>query len=76
MVEATSPSDAFSEVEEKALSCLAAGTNLVWVVDPKQRNVTVSKSRDRLRVLGQEAELDTAELLPGWRVSLTGVFPA
>ena len=73
-VEVTSPSDSFSEVEAKAPCWLAAGATLVWVVDPQQKNVTMYRSRDEIRVLDHDSELDAPELLPGWKVPLADVF--
>jgi len=35
-----SPNDAFTDVEEKALQWLAAGTRLVLVADPVRRTIT------------------------------------
>jgi Uma2 family endonuclease len=73
-VEVTSPSDSFSNVEEKALGWLAAGSKIVWVVDPKQKNVTVYRSKDDIRVLDWDSELDATELLPGWKTSVAELF--
>ena len=39
-VEVVSPSDTFTEVEEKVGEWLEAGTALVWVVNPRRRTVT------------------------------------
>jgi Uma2 family endonuclease len=73
-VEVTSPTDSFSDVEEEALGWLAAGSQLVWVVDPRQKNVTVYRRPDDIRVLGHDAELEAPELLPHWKVPVRELF--
>ena len=74
-VEVTSPSDSFSDVEEKALGWLVAGSQIVWVVDPKQKNVTVYRNKDDIHVLGLDSDMEAGELLPGWRISISELFP-
>lgn len=73
-VEVASPSDSFSDVEEKALGWLAAGSQIVWVVDPKRRTVTVYRGKDDIRVLGSDGEMDADALLPGRTVSVADLF--
>ena len=62
-VEVVSPNDSFSDVEEKALAWLVAGTQVVWIVDP-QRHVTVYRDRDDIVVLDRESTLAEPNLLP------------
>jgi Uma2 family endonuclease len=73
-VEVVSPSDSFSEVEEKALAWLAADTCVVWIVDPRQKHVTVYRGRDDIAVLDCDATLAAPNLLPGWQVRVADVF--
>ena len=72
--EVISPGDSFSDVEEKALAWLAAGTRVVWVVDPRQKHVTVYRSRDDIVVLDCSSELAEPDMLPGWRVRVCDLF--
>ncbi len=73
-VEVVSPNDSFSEVEEKALAWLVAGTQVVWIVDPRQRHVTVYRDRDDIVVLDRESTLAEPNLLPGWHVHVGEIF--
>ena len=73
-VEVRSPSNSAREVATKAEGCLAAGTRLVWVVDPDSRTVTVYRP-DRSPVeLAAEGYLDGYDVLPGFRVAVAAIF--
>ena len=53
---------------------LAAGTRLVWIVDPDSRTVTVYRP-DRSPVeLASEGYLDGYDVLPGFRVAVAAIF--
>ncbi|HUF90543.1 MAG TPA: Uma2 family endonuclease [Gemmatimonadota bacterium] len=73
-VEVLSPSNTMSEIHEKVLDYLDAGSRLVWVVDPGPRTVTVYRSRDAIRLLTENDELDGADVLPGFRVKVSDLF--
>jgi Uma2 family endonuclease len=73
-IEVVSPSNAASEIRQKVLEYLAAGTRLVWVVDPATRSVTAYRSRDEIRLLTVADELDGADVLPGFRLGLSELF--
>ena len=73
-VEVLSPSDSYSQVEEKALCWLDSGCRMVLVVDPQQEHITVYESRDRIRVLDIDATLDGGTVVPGWSVPVAEVF--
>ena len=49
-----SPRDSFSDVEEKVLAWLTAGTRLVIVVDPKTRTLHAYRGPDRVVVLRED----------------------
>lgn len=74
VAEVVSPGDSWSEFEEKSLRWLDAGVKVVWVLDPKQQNVTVYRSRSDISVLSGEEQLDAADLLPGWSISVARLF--
>ena len=74
VAEVVSPNDSYSEVEEKALRWLAAGTQVVWIIDPRQKHVTVYRDRDNIVVLTGDAALSDPDLLPGWQVPLSDLF--
>lgn len=73
-VEVLSPSDSYTEVEDKALAWLAAGSRMVLVVDPRRRSVTVYRSPAAIRVLAGEEAIDGDDVVPGWQAPLAELF--
>jgi Uma2 family endonuclease len=73
-IEVISPGDSFSEVEEKVLEWLDAGTRMVVVMNPRRRTATVYRSREKIRVLNEDDVLDGADVVPGWRLALRELF--
>jgi Uma2 family endonuclease len=68
--EVVSPGDTGREVAEKVRDYLAAGTRLVWVIDPRRRTVTVHQPGGGPRVLGPDDVLDGGEVLPGFALAV------
>ncbi len=75
-VEVVSPSNSASEIQQKVLEYLAAGSHLVWVVDAGSRSVTVYRDRNEIRVLTEGDVLDGADVLPDFRLELADLFRA
>ena len=50
-IEVVSPTDALHRVEEKAFTYLEAGTQLVWVLKPRSKTVTVYRSETDIILL-------------------------
>lgn len=73
-VEVLSPSNTAAKINDKVLEYLAAGTRLVWVVDPETRCVTVYRSQKDVHVLTIDDALGGDEVLPGFRLPLSQVF--
>jgi Uma2 family endonuclease len=73
-VEVVSPGDTYTEVGEKVLEWLDAGTRMVVVVDPWKRWVTVYHSRDDIHVLGEDDVLDGGDVVPGWTLPVKDLF--
>ena len=74
-VEVVSPSDRLVDLESKAEAYLAAGTRLVWVVNPTSRRVFIYRGPDHpVRVLGPGQTLDAPDVLPGWSASVDALF--
>lgn len=73
-IEVLSPSDKTSAVHAKVADYLAAGTRLVWLVNPGTESVTVYRSLLSPRLLRREDELDSEEVVPGFRVQVAAVF--
>jgi Uma2 family endonuclease len=74
VAEVISPSDVYTEVEEKVLDWLEAGTRLVIVINPRSRAVTLYRSLADIVVLTERDALDAPELVPGWSVMVSELF--
>lgn len=73
-VEVLSPGDTYSEVDEKVCDWLDAGTRMVVVVDPRNRSVTVYRSRDDIIILSENDTLDGGDVVPGWKLPVKDIF--
>ena len=73
-VEIVSPSNTHSEIQDKVFDYLDAGTRFVWVVEPRRRTVTVYRSRNDIRILTSDEEIDGGEVLPGFRTPVSEFF--
>ncbi len=67
-LEVVSPHDTSTDVHEKALDWLAAGTRLVLVVHPGPRTVTAYRSANDIRILGDDDTLEASDVVDGWAV--------
>ncbi len=73
-VEILSPSDTVYEIEQKVAAWLAAGTSMVWVLNPKQRTVHVHCPDRPVQTLSGSDILDGQDAVPGFRIKLTEIF--
>lgn len=73
-VEVMSPGDTVFEVEEKVHEWLAAGTAMVWVVNPRRRTVTIYRSPTSATILTANDILDGQDVVPGFNCRVTEVF--
>lgn len=73
-VEIVSPSNTVSEIQAKVMDYLDAGTRLVWVVEPRSRCVTTYRSRQEIRLLTADDELDGGDVMPGLRLAVGDLF--
>ncbi len=73
-VEVVSPGDTYSEVEDKVLDWLDAGTLMVVVVNPRQRTVTLYRSRADIVILTRNDVLDGQDVVPGWSLPIQELF--
>jgi Uma2 family endonuclease len=74
VVEVISPSDTYSEVEEKILEWLEAGVRLVIVANPRKRVITVYRSLTDITVLTEHDALSGGDVVPGWTMPVRDVF--
>jgi Uma2 family endonuclease len=72
-VEVVSPTDRYSEVRAKVDEYLDAGTPMVIVVDPQNREVVVRTQRDRVE-LTEDDVLDGGDVVPGWTLPVRDLF--
>ena len=73
-IEVVSPGDTYSEVEEKAMTWLAAGTRLVLVADPRKRTVTRYRGFDDITILTEADTVDGGDVVPGWTIRVAELF--
>lgn len=69
--EVVSPGDSRREVEEKVHDYLAAGTRLVWVIDPRRRTVTVYRPGAAPRILSPSDLVEGHDVLPGFSLRVS-----
>lgn len=74
VAEILSPGDAAADVLAKVADWLAAGTRLVWLVDPERSLVHVYRPDGSLTVLRKEDSLDGESVLPGFRCPVGSIF--
>src|SRR5205814_7838488 len=71
-IEVISPSDTYTEVDEKTQEWLGAGTRAVVVVNPRRNTIRVHRTD------GTEELTDilaVEDIIPGWRMPFSKVFP-
>ena len=73
-VEVISPSDRYTEVDEKVAEWLAAGTRMVVVVNPRNRTVRVHRPTTDSVLLTEEDTLDGGDVVPGWEMPVADIF--
>lgn len=72
-VEVLSPDDRPGYVRERVAEWLEAGTQAVWVVDPRKRNVTVHEAGGA-SVYGEQDRFPGGVLLPGFELPVHDLF--
>ena len=73
-VEVLSPDDRPGYVRDKVAEWLEAGTLAVWVVDPRERTVTVHEAQKTPLVLGETDSLPGGDVLPGFALAVRDIF--
>jgi len=74
LAEILSPDDRPGEVLAKVADWLAAGTKLVWVLDPDRLEVRVHRRDGSLAILHESDSLDGEDVLPGFNCPVRQVF--
>ena len=73
-IEVVSPSDAFRRIIEKAFAYLEAGTQIVWVIEPGSKTVTVYRSETDIKLLTREDTLDGEDVVEGFSCRVAQLF--
>ena len=73
-VEVVSPSDAFRRVVEKAFAYLEAGTQMVWVIEPGSKTVTVYRSETDIKLLTINDTLSGEDVVEGFSCQVAQLF--
>jgi Uma2 family endonuclease len=73
-VEVVSPAGAASDLRAKVEDYFAAGTRLVWLVDPADGTVTVHRAPSTPRVLSANDILDGQDVVPGFAIRVSEIF--
>lgn len=73
-VEVVSRTDALHQVEEKAFAYLEAGTQLVWVIKPISKTVTVYRSEIDITLLTRNDTLTGENVVEGFSCQVAALF--
>ena len=73
-VEVVSQTDALHRIEEKAFAYLEAGTQLVWVLKPVSKTVTVYRSETDITLLTRNDALTGENVVEGFSCQVAELF--
>jgi Uma2 family endonuclease len=73
-VEILSSSDRYSKITEKVNDYLNGGVEIVWLIEPELRSVTVCRAGRQAHVLKEADELTGEDVLPGFRCRVGDLF--
>lgn len=75
VVEVVSPNDLAEALEAKVREHLQAGVQLVWVVYPETRTVTVWRQDGTCTPLSEDGALSGEQVIPGFECKVGEIFP-
>ena len=73
-VEVVSPSDTLHRIQEKVFAYLEAGTQLVWVLEPRAKTVTVYRSETDITTLTRNDTLSGEDVVKGFSCQVAELF--
>lgn len=73
-VEVISPSDTYTEVDEKVDEWLDAGCAMVWVINPRRETVAVYRSPEDMTVLHGDDILRGGDVIEGFACQVRDLF--
>jgi Uma2 family endonuclease len=74
VVEILSKQDTVAEINEKIDDWLEAGVQMLWIVDPFRRAVTIYRPEHDPVLLGERATIEGDPAVPGFRCSVAEIF--
>ncbi|HEX4561354.1 MAG TPA: Uma2 family endonuclease [Gemmatimonadales bacterium] len=74
VVDVLSPEDRTREIQQRAGQWLAAGTHVVWVVDPRRQTTHVYRSDGTEEFIGTDGSLQGEDILPGFTCPLEAIM--
>jgi Uma2 family endonuclease len=74
VVDVLSPEDRTREIQLRAGQWLAAGTQMVWVVDPRRRTTHIYRNDGTEEFVGPEGSLVGEDILPGFTCPLEAIM--
>ena len=74
VVEVRSKNDRQSDMEAKVTDFLRAGVQLVWVIDPQAKTVTVNQLGSATILLQASETLTAGEIIPEFKLALAELF--
>lgn len=75
LVEVLSPDDTVGKIEGMLEKCFAQGTRLAWIVHPRTRRVHVYRATGPDIILKDGQVLDGDDVIPGFTLKISGIFP-
>ena len=73
-VEVVSPSDTLRRIQEKVFAYLEAGTQLVWVLEPLSKTVTIYRAETDITTLTRNDTLSGEEVVEGFTCQVAELF--
>ena len=74
VIEILSPSNRWQDIQDKLDEYFAVGVNLVWIVQPKRKQVFVYQAPDDYVRFTAEDDVTGGNILPAFRISLQDIF--
>lgn len=75
VIEVVSPGDSYTDLQNKVEHYLIDWVRLFWIIDPQRKTVSIYQG-DRFTALRNADILSGGDVIPGFQVTLTHVFPA
>ena len=73
-IEVISPNDRYPEVETKIFDYFNAGTQMVILLEARNRTAKIYRSPTDVVILTEADTLDGGDVVPGWRMRVSEIF--